>query len=328
MAFKVLVYSTRSYERPLLEAEAHSLGISIEFLDTPLGELSAPLAKGFDAVSIFVNDRVTRSVLAILSSSGVKALALRCAGFNQIDLQALKESKIRAARVPAYSPHAVAEHTLALLLSLNRHIPKAYNRVREGNFSLDGLVGFDLYGKTVGVVGTGKIGSIVSKIFKGFGCRVLAYDLFPQKNLDVEYVDKQTLFKESDIITLHCPLNEETHHLIDGESIQSMKDGVFLVNTGRGALVDATALIAGLKSKKIGGLALDVYEEEENLFFSDRSGDIIMDDTFVRLMTFPNVLITGHQAFLTHEALSEISSVTLENIDALLRDQKCPNEIL
>jgi D-lactate dehydrogenase len=321
---KVLVYSARNYERPQLTEGARSRGFEISFVDSPLNAATAHAARGFDAVSIFVNDRADSEVLKILKEHGVKALALRSAGFNHLDVKTMKELGLQAARVPAYSPYAVAEHTVALLLTLNRKIHKAYNRVREGNFSLEGLLGFDLHGKTVGVVGTGKIGQVLCKILTGFGCRVLAYDPYPNVTLGLNYVDRETLLRESDIVTLHCPLTPETRHFVNAASIAQMKDGVVLLNSSRGALVHTSDLIAGLKSRKIGGVAIDVYEEEEGLFFADHSQDILTDDVFARLLSFPNVLVTGHQAFFTKEAVGNICETTLDNLVELLagRDGK------
>ncbi len=288
------------------------------------------LAAGADAVCAFVNDDLSSPVLEALSAGGVRAVALRCAGFNNVDLEAAARLGLTVVHVPAYSPNAVAEHTLALILSLNRRIHRAYNRVRDGNFALDGLVGVDLAGKTAGVVGTGRIGAIVARLLWHLRCRVLAVDPFRDEHLlelGVEYVDLDRLLAESDIVTLNCPLTPDTHHLIDDGAIGAMRRGAMLVNTGRGALIDTQAAIAGLKSGQIGSLALDVYEEEAELFFEDRSEQIIDDDVFSRLLTFPNVLITAHQAFLTREALAAIAETTLSNVESIVGDGPVRNEV-
>jgi D-lactate dehydrogenase len=314
---KTLVFSTKNYDRKYLEAKATEENLSFHFAEARLTEVTASLAKGFQSVCIFTNDTANKAVLTTLAEGGTELIALRCAGYNNIDLDAAKELGITVARVPAYSPYAVAEHTIALILGLNRHLHKAYNRVRDGNFSLDGLMGFDLYQKTVGIVGTGKIGAITAGILRGFQCRVLAYDLHPNPDCEamgVQYVDQATLFSQSDIISLHCPLMPETYHLINTETISMMKPSTMLINTSRGALIDTQAVIDGLKSGLIGSLGLDVYEEEADLFFIDRSDSVIQDDVFSRLLTFPNVLITGHQAFFTHEAMSNIAETTITNI--------------
>ncbi|MBU6402775.1 MAG: 2-hydroxyacid dehydrogenase, partial [Verrucomicrobia bacterium] len=275
-------------------------------------------AQGVRAVCIFVNDRADAACLDTLARLGVKLVALRCAGFNNVDMAAAKALKLVVTRVPAYSPHAVAEHTVGLLLTLNRKIHRAYNRVREHNFSLTGLVGFDLAGKTVGIIGTGKIGRVAAQIFRGFEARVLAYDPFPAPDwaarYGIAYVDFSVLLATSDVLSLHVPLSPETHHLLRAETIARMKPGAIIVNTGRGKLIDTTALIDGLKQGHLGGVALDVYEEEEGLFYEDHSGEVLQDDELTRLLTFPNVVITAHQAFLTREALGEIARVTTTNI--------------
>ncbi|MCH4812004.1 2-hydroxyacid dehydrogenase [Vreelandella neptunia] len=315
---RIAVFSAKAYDRTFLmranAAERHSLS----FFDARLTVDTAPLANGFDAVCAFVNDCLDAAVLEQLHSSGTRLVALRSAGFNHVDLAAAERLGITVARVPAYSPHAVAEHAVALVLSLNRMTYRAYNRVREGNFALDGLLGFDLYEKTVGVIGTGQIGLIFADIMHGFGCRIVASDPLPNPDAKpfVEYVPLATLYESADIISLHCPLTTETNHLIDAEAIAQMKDGVMIINTGRGRVVDTQAVITGLKSGKIGRLGLDVYEEEEQLFFEDLSHGVINDDQFMRLTTFHNVLITGHQAFFTAEALTNIAETTLANIDA------------
>lgn len=288
--------------------------VQIQYFETRLTERTAKIAEGFDAVCVFVNDELTAKTIDILAEVGVKLIALRCAGFNNVDLEAAKRNNIKVVRVPAYSPYAVAEHAMALLLTLNRKIHRAFNRTREGNFTLNGLTGFDLHGKTVGVVGTGKIGKLFIEICKGFGMNILAYDVYPDANLGVKYVDKDELLKESDIISLHCPLTDQTFHFIDDESIDKMKPGAVLINTSRGALVKKEALIAGLRSKKIGAAGLDVYEEEAEYFYEDKSNDFISDDILALLVTMPNVIVTSHQAFLTNEALMNIAETTIGNI--------------
>ncbi len=319
---KTVVFSSKSYDEFFFNAANAAGEHELTFLAARLDETTASLARGHDAVCLFVNDRADRAVIDILAASGIRVIVLRCAGFNNVDLSRCKEHGILVARVPAYSPHAVAEHAVALLMSLVRRIPKAYNRVREGNFELAGLLGFDLDGKTVTVAGTGKIGAIFARIMHGFGCRILAVDPYPNPDilsLGGEYVSLKDALQQSDVISLHCPLTPETKHLLNRESISAAKPGIMIVNTGRGALVDTTAIIAGLKSGVIGGVALDVYEEEDKLFFSDHSGEIITDDVFMRLTTFPNVIITGHQAFFTKEALGQIAQTTMANLSALAR---------
>lgn len=326
---RVLVFSSKSYDESFLSTAATS-GVEFTFTQTRLDESTASLAKGYDAVCVFVNDQVNRPVIDLLVDAGVKYIALRCAGFNQVDLPYAKEKGMVVARVPAYSPHAVAEHAVGLLLALNRRLHKAYNRVREGNFELAGLMGFDLYGKTVAVVGTGKIGAVFARIMHGFGCKVLAVDVYQNPEvlaLGAEYVSMKEALSSSDVISLHCPLTAETKHLLNSETLEWLKPGVTIVNTGRGALVDTRALIEGLKSGKIGGLALDVYEEEEKLFFADLSQEIISDDVFMRLTTFPNVLITGHQAFFTKEALTQISQITVRNLETMASGAESPNHL-
>lgn len=314
----VAVFDTKPYDREYLEAADRATDLDLQFHSFRLEPATAAAAGGMQAVCVFVNDPLDRETLGLLHGAGVRHVALRCAGFNNVDLEAARELGLRVTRVPGYSPHAVAEHTLALLLSLNRKIHRAYNRVREMNFSLGGLVGFDLHGKTAGVVGTGRIGALTAQIFKGFGMRVLAHDPYPNlewsKTHGVEYTDLNHLFKASDVVSLHLPLTPETRHLINPDSLGIMKDGVYLVNVSRGALVDTPAVIGALKSGKLGGVALDVYEEEEGIFFEDLSGEVLQDDDLARLLSFPNVLITSHQAFLTAEALREIARVTTENL--------------
>jgi len=312
------VFDTKPYDREYLGKAPGVERIAWRFHEFRLNTETASLAKGSQVVCIFVNDQADRECSKILASLGVKLIALRCAGFNNIDLAAAQELGLAVVRVPAYSPHAVAEHTVGLLLTLNRKIHRAYNRVRELNFSLSGLVGFDIFGKTVGILGTGKIGRITAQIFRGFGAVVVAYDPFPSHDWatanGIQYVDLDTLLPASDIISLHVPLLAETRHMINERSLSRTKPGVFIINTSRGKLIDTTALIASLKAGHVGGVALDVYEEEEGVFFEDLSGQVLMDDELSHLLVFPNVLITAHQAFLTHEALSEIARVTTLNI--------------
>lgn len=312
------VFDTKPYDREYLARAAGSDQIAWRFHDFRLSAETAAAAKGAQAVCVFVNDHADHACLKELATHGVKLLALRCAGHNNVDLAAAKELGIAVVRVPAYSPHAVAEHTVGLLLTLNRKIHRAYNRVRELNFSLSGLVGFDIHNKTVGIVGTGRIGRITAQIFRGFEASVLTYDPFPSsdwaKTHGITYTDMETLLANSDIVSLHLPLMPDTLHLLNAKTIAQTKRGVFIVNTSRGKLINTTALIAALKSGHIGGVALDVYEEEEGIFFHDLSGQVLMDDELSHLLMFPNVLITSHQAFLTHEALSEIARVTTTNI--------------
>ena len=327
---KVAVFSTKAYDRQFLESANAEYGHELVFLEPRLNEHTAALASGFSAVCVFVNDQLDRQTLKAIADHGTRFVALRCAGFNNVDLQAAADLGMILVRVPAYSPYAVAEHTVALILTMNRQIHRAYNRVREGNFSLNGLLGFDLHGRTVGIFGTGQIGRIVGKILQGFGCRILAYDLYPNSEFaasGVEYVEPLELAAQSDIITLHCPLTPETHHIVNAESINYMKPGVMLVNTSRGGLIDSKAIIDGLKSKKIGYLGLDVYEQEEDLFFEDLSNEVIQDDLFQRLLTFPNVIVTGHQAFFTENALENIAQITLSNIKNFEEGKPCPNQI-
>lgn len=313
---KTIVFSARSYDRDYLSA-ANKDRHSLTFVEHRLTPETALMAAGFEAACLFVNDDGHEAALRQLAREGVRMLALRSAGFSHVDLQVAAELGVAVGRVPAYSPHAVAEHTLALILALNRKIHRAYNRVREGNFALEGLLGFDMVGKTVGIVGTGEIGSILARIVTGLGCKVLATDPKPSPRcteLGVAYVPIDELLQRSDVITLNCPLTPQTRHLINADAVSRMKPGVTLINTSRGAVVDTRAVLSGLKSGHIGGLGLDVYEEEESLFFEDRSHHAIPDDVFARLLTFPNVLITGHQAFFTHEALTAIAETTIGNI--------------
>lgn len=315
-----VVFDTKTYDREPLQRASAGSAIEWRFMDCRLSAETAAAASGAQAVCTFVNDRVDRACLEELAKLGVRHVALRCAGFNSIDLAAAKASGLSVTRVPAYSPYAVAEHAVALLLALNRKIPRANNRVHDLNFSLAGLVGFDLHGKTAGIVGTGKIGRITAQILRGFGMRVLAFDPYPSvewaQQHGIEYTDARTLARESHVLSLHTPLTPETHHIIRHETLELMKPGAILINVSRGALIDTKALIEALKSGRLGGVALDVYEEEEGVFFEDLSGQILQDDDLARLLTFPNVLITAHQAFLTQEALAEIARVTVANLVA------------
>jgi D-lactate dehydrogenase len=315
---RVAVFNTKAYDRRFLAQANARFGHDLTFLEPRLDLLTAPLAAGHEAVCVFVNDGVDAAVLEALAKVGVKLVALRCAGFNNVDLLAAERLGIAVVRVPAYSPHAVAEFTVGLLLAVDRQIPRAWARVRENNFALDGLIGRNLHGRTVGVIGTGKIGALVARALRaGFGCTVLASDLHADPELEaigVRYVPRDELLRTAEIVTLHCPLTPETHRLIDAKVIADARDGLVIVNTSRGALIDTAALIDGLKARKVRAVALDVYEQEADLFFEDLSSEIIADDQFQRLLTFPNVLVTGHQAFLTEEALSAIAETTLASI--------------
>jgi D-lactate dehydrogenase len=316
---KVAVFSTKPYDQKNLE-KFNQGKHQLTYIPARLTTLTATLANGYDAVCCFVNDQLDEDCIQILASYGVKHIAMRCAGYNNVDLKTCAKKNIKVARVPEYSPYAVAEHAVALIMDLNRNIHRAFSRVRENYYLLDGLLGFDMHGKTVGVIGTGKIGVCFIKIMQGFGCNVIAYDPYESdevKALGVEYKSLDQLYVESDIISLHCPLTNDTHHLIDQQSISKMKKGVMIINTSRGGLVDTLAVIGGLKSENIGYLGLDVYEEESDLFFEDFSNTVLQDDVFARLLTFSNVVITGHQAFFTREALDAISMVTLNNLTAL-----------
>jgi D-lactate dehydrogenase len=316
---RVAVFNTKPYDVDSLTEANRQHAHELVFLEPRLSVATAPLAAGADAVCAFVNDDLCDDVLERLHASGTRLVALRCAGFNHVDLLAAARLGITVARVPGYSPHAVAEHAVGLVLALNRKLHRAYNRVRENNFALTGLLGFDLRGRTVGVVGTGQIGAVFAQIMLGFGCRVVAYDPYPDPGcvaLGVEYVELPDLFAQAQIVSLHCPLTPATQHLVDAAAVEQMRDGVMLINTSRGALVDTAAVIEGLKRGRIGFLGLDVYEEEADLFFEDLSDVVVGDDVFARLLTFPNVLITGHQAFFTSEALAAIAATTLENVTA------------
>ena len=310
---KVAFFDTKSYDVPGFDHYAADSGLEIKYFETRLNEDTASLAAGYDAVCVFVNDTVSAAVVDELCQLGVKVLVLRCAGFNNVDMKAC-QGRLPVYRVPAYSPYAVAEHAMALLLTINRRTHKAYIRTRDFNFSLQGLAGFDLHGKTVGIIGTGKIGRVFADICKGFGMKILAYDKYPNPDSGLTYVDLPELFEQSDIISLHCPLTEETHHIIDAASIAKMKTGVTILNTSRGALINTEDLIAGIKNKKVGAACLDVYEEEGDFFYEDYSGHIVRDDKLVRLIAMPNVIVTSHQAFLTQEALDSIASTTVDNL--------------
>ncbi|MBE6616687.1 MAG: 2-hydroxyacid dehydrogenase [Ruminococcaceae bacterium] len=327
---KIAFFDTKPYDKPAFEKYGAEKGITFKFYETKLNEDTVDLAHGADGVCVFVNDTVNAAVIDRLCELGVKVVALRCAGFNNVDMKHAY-GKIHVLRVPAYSPYAVAEHAMALLLTSIRRIHKAYIRTKDFNFSLGGLTGFDLHGKTVGVIGTGRIGRVFINICRGFGMKVLAYDKFPAEGLEdgenIRYVSLDELFENSDIISLHCPLNEETRHVIDASSIEKCKRGVVILNTSRGGLVDAEALLAGIKSRKVGAACLDVYEEESELFFEDKSGHILEDDTLARLISMPNVIVTSHQAFLTEEALSNIAETTVNNLVELLNNNCCENEL-
>ena len=325
---KILFYSYKSFEKFYFDHA--NKDHEIDYLEVPLNHNTAELAKEYDAVCIFVNDTLDKDVLKILKGVGVSYILLRCAGFNQVDLRVAKFLDIKIARVPSYSPNAVAEHATALLLSVNRRIHKAYNRVREDNFDLNGLVGFNLYQKTIGVIGAGNIGQCFMRIMQGFGANVIYFDPNVDKlssDIKATQVDMNTLFTKSDVISLHCPLTEKTRHVINEDAFHKMKAGVCLINTGRGALIDTVSLIQALKSNKLGGVGLDVYEAEENLFFNDHSTEVIQDDVFQRLLTFPNVIITGHQGFLTQEALESIATTTLANATELENKGTCQFEV-
>lgn len=327
---KIAFFDTKPYDKPSFEKFGADRGIEFKFFETKLNKDTAELASGFDGVCVFVNDTVNAPVIDKLCELGVKIVALRCAGFNNVDIK-YASGKIHVVRVPAYSPYAVAEHTMALLLTSIRRIHKAYIRTRDFNFSLNGMTGFDLHGKTVGIIGTGRIGRVFMDICRGFGMKVLAYDKYPAYDLDngdtVRYVTLDELFRMSDIISLHCPLNEETYHIINEDTLDKCRKGVVLLNTSRGALVDAEALLGAIKSRRVGAACLDVYEEESELFFEDFSGHILEDDILARLISMPNVIVTSHQAFLTEEALYNIAEVTVTNIAEFFENAKCKNEL-
>ena len=327
---KIAFFDAKPYDKPSFDKYCQENGLKIKYFETKLNEDTVELASGYDAVCVFVNDTVDARVIDRLCELGIRILALRCAGFNNVDIK-YAFGRIHVLRVPAYSPYAVAEHAIAMLLTSIRRIHKAYIRTRDFNFSLVGMTGFDLHEKTVGVIGTGRIGRVFIDICRGFGMKVLAYDKYPAPGLDngdtVKYVSLDELFRDSDIISLHCPLTEETYHVINEDSIAKCKRGVVIINTSRGALVDAEALLAGIKSRKVGAACLDVYEEEADFFFEDFSGHIIDDDILARLISMPNVIVTSHQAFLTEDALSSIAKTTVENILALVKNGQCENEV-
>lgn len=323
---KIAFYDTKNYDVTSFNLRNEGYGFQLKYFEAKLTEDTARLAKGYDVVCAFVNDRISRQVIDILEEQGVGLIAMRCAGYNNVDFEAAM-NRIKVVRVPAYSPYAVAEHALALIMTLNRKTHKAYSRTRDNNFNINGLQGFDLFQKTVGIIGTGKIGQIFANICKGVGMKVLAYDKYPNEESGLEYVDLDTLYAQSDIVSLHCPLFKETHHIIGEDAINKMKDKVMIINTSRGGLVDTEALIQGLKDKKVGYAGLDVYEEESEYFFEDFSEEILDDDILARLLSFPNVLVTSHQAFLTAEALGNIATTTLDSIKAFGQGDKLENEI-
>ncbi|WGE82672.1 2-hydroxyacid dehydrogenase [Actinobacillus equuli] len=328
---KIAVYSTKNYDRKYLELANQQYGFQLEFFDFMLSERTAKMAEGCQAVCIFVNDDASADVLESLAKAGVKIVALRCAGFNNVDLKAAQKLGLQVVRVPAYSPEAVAEHAVALMLSLNRRIHRAYQRTRDANFSLEGLIGFNMHGKTVGIIGTGKIGLATMRILKGFGMDILAFDPFKNpaaEAIGAKYVELDELYAKSHIISLHCPATPENYHLLNKQAFDKMRDGVMIINTSRGGLIDSSAAIEALKQQRIGALGMDVYENERDLFFEDKSNDVILDDVFRRLSSCHNVLFTGHQAFLTAEALTNISEVTLSNIQHIHNNEVCPNLVL
>ncbi|WP_150540203.1 2-hydroxyacid dehydrogenase [Actinobacillus vicugnae] len=328
---KIAVYSTKNYDRKYLELANQQYGFQLEFFDFMLSERTAKMAEGCQAVCIFVNDDASKTVLCELAKVGVKVVALRCAGFNNVDLTAAQELGLQVVRVPAYSPEAVAEHAVAMMLSLNRRIHRAYQRTRDANFSLEGLIGFNMYGKTVGIIGTGKIGLATMRILKGFGMELLAFDPFKNpaaEEIGAKYVELDELYAKSHIISLHCPATPENYYLLNKQAFAKMRDGVMIINTSRGALIDSSAAIEALKQQRIGALGMDVYENERDLFFEDKSNDVILDDVFRRLSSCHNVLFTGHQAFLTAEALTNISEVTLSNIQQIAQNEYCANSVL
>ncbi len=327
---KIVFFSSKPYDRKFFDEVNEDFKHKLVYFSHSLSTHTDLRSLSTEAVCVFVNDDLCREVLMALKEQGVRLIMLRCAGFNNVDLSAAEELGLTVVRVPAYSPHAVAEHTVGLMLSLNRKIHRAYNRVREGNFSLQGLLGFDMHGRSVGIIGTGRIGALVARIVHGMGCKVLAHDPVPNQEciaMGVNYVALPELYSQSDIISLHCPLSCDTHHLINAEALAQMKDGVMLINTSRGAVIDATILVSGLKSGKIGYLGLDVYEQEADLFFEDLSNEIIQDDVFERLVTFPNVLITGHQGYFTADALRNIAQTSLANADAVEQGRAYKNEV-
>lgn len=328
---KIAVFSTKPYDQEYFEKYSNENDYTFSFFETALNKTTANLSEGFDVICAFVNDKVDEDTIEVLANNGIRLIAMRCAGFNNVDLQSAKKHQIKVVRVPAYSPEAVAEHSVALIMTLNRKTHKAYNRVREGNFSLKNLIGFNLHGKVVGVIGTGQIGIAFCKIMKGFGCRLLAYDIAESKallDMGVEYLPMNEVLQQADIISLHCPLNQSTKHMINKTSLDQMKAGVMIINTSRGALINTADAIEGLTKKKIGYLGIDVYEQEENLFFEDLSESIIQDDDILRLNSFPNVLITSHQAYFTKEAMDQITVITLNNIRAFENKHPLANEVI
>jgi D-lactate dehydrogenase len=330
-SIRVLFYDTKPYDQQSFDAANTQYQFDFKYLRSHLNEDTAVISKGYNAVCLFVNDQLTANIADILAENNIHLVALRCAGYNNVDLRAVFNKRIHVVRVPAYSPYAVAEHAVALMLALNRKTHKAYYRTRDNNFNINGLIGFDMYRKTAGVIGTGQIGRILIQILKGFGMRVLAYDKFPNQahadQMGFEYVELDDLYGQSDIISLHCPLTKDTHHLINADSLQKMKPGVMIVNTGRGHLIDSKALVDALRDQHVGAAGLDVYEEESEYFFEDFSTEVIDDDVLARLISFPNVLITSHQGFFTREALSNIANTTLQNIDDFFNDRPLKNEI-
>lgn len=324
---KISFYDTKPYDRIYFDELKEKHGYEIEYYEEKLTPRTAIFAKGSEAVIAFVNDDLSAKTLQILYENGVKLIAMRCAGYNNVDIK-YAHGKMPVVRVPAYSPYAVAEHAMGMLLMLNRKLHKACYRVKEYNFSLNGLMGFDLYGKTVGIIGTGKIGRTFANICNGFGMRVLGYDLYPAKDAGIEYVSLEEIYEKSDIISLHCPLTKDNYYMINKDTISSMKTGVYIINTSRGSLIDSEALMEALKNGKVGAAALDVYEEESDLFFEDNSDTIIQDDILARLISMPNVLVTSHQAFLTREALQNIAEVTLDNLDAYFAGEEMVNEVV
>lgn len=324
--YKAAFFDTKPYDRIYFDELKGQYGIDIEYFESKLSPRTAVMAKGAKAVIAFVNDDISRETISVLKENGTEIIAMRCAGYNNVDLAAAKDI-MPVVRVPEYSPHAVAEHTLALLLTLVRKTHKAYIRTRDSNFSLNGFVGFDLHGKTLGVIGTGKIGMAFIEICRGLGMKIIAYDPYPSQGF-LEYVPLEELFARSDVISLHCPLTSETYHIINGYSLKMMKNKVYILNTSRGALIDTEALIDGIKNGKVGGAGLDVYEEESEFFYEDLSESILKDDTLSRLIMMPNVLITSHQAFLTHEALRRIAEITLSNLQSFFNGQPLENEIV
>lgn len=325
---KIMFYDTKPYDKIWFQPLGEEMGYKIKFQEVKLNEDTAILAKNYDAVCIFVNDDVGKETIKALKELGVGTILLRCAGFNNVDLKAAKEADIKVLRVPSYSPEAVAEYAMGLLLTVNRNIHRAYVRTRDFNYNINGLMGIDLVGKTAGVIGTGKIGQMMIDILKGFKMHILAYDPYPVKGLDAEYVDLDRLFRESDVISLHCPLTKDTRHIINKKNIEKMKDGVLLVNTSRGGLIDTGDLIDALMERKFAGVGLDVYEEEDEYFFEDKSNDIITDEDLIRLTSFRNVILTSHQAFFTRDAMEAIAKVTMENARAVEEGTELKNQVL